>query len=376
MVTLDEAREILTAATGCEELSEAFAWISSNYALKVGTDSRLVLRALTRVATGSPDGRHAVQSLARQLSRSSLDSATILFRPDLIAPASRFRVALDRLAYHSPSHRLASVNASALIAAQRDEPFTIVALCSAAGLSYGDLTERVAGLPGDPSGPWSTGQLRAAFALFDDVVRDQVTTSLPDTIPVRPFDLISGLGRSEGDASGWAAIEAEFTHGVPYEVLLAQRAAGGTWLAHRNATSSMLNHHVAAQVCNALVASRVPFRRSSLVGGDEPPSAIQALAKSDKQIGVVVLNPGGDPAAAVVFASARDSGTASKSAARLRAMKRDPELPIALVLTGRGWSARNETADLALDFGGRIYSELGLDDLAAELSALAGVLEE
>lgn len=368
----EKARQVLLEATGREELAEALAWIASDYPFQPGSDPHLVLRALATLALDTPDGRRALQLMARRQSRSDLDSAAVLFRPDLITPASRFRHALERLAYHSPGHRLFNVNASALIAAQREEPFTISALCAVAGLSYGDLAERVAGLPGEPTGHWSTGLLRSAFAVIDEIVTGKVGAPLPNTMPTGPLDLMPGLGQLDTTVTGWAAIETEFTGGVPYEVLLAQRAAGGTWLAHRNATSGMLNHQVATTLCDALAARGVAFRRSTLVGGDDAPSAIQDLARRDKQIGVVALDPGGRAAAGVVFASARDSGTASKSAARLRAMKRDSGLPIALVLTGRGWSARNETADLVLDFGGLVYTELGLEALADELAGLAG----
>lgn len=190
----------MLAATGCEELAEALAWIASDYSLRPGSDPHLVLRALATLAPDSPDGRRALQLMARRLSRSNLDSAAVLFRPDLIAPASRFRHALERLAHHSPGHRLGNVNASALIAAQREEPFTISALCAAAGLSFGDLTERVVGLPGEPGGPWSTGQLRSAFAAIDEIVTGRVTSTLPDTMPTGPLDLMPGLGQLDGRA--------------------------------------------------------------------------------------------------------------------------------------------------------------------------------
>jgi hypothetical protein len=309
--------------------------------------------------------------LARQLSRSDLDSAAVLFRTDLITQPARFRAALERLAAHSPERRLARVNASALIAAQREDAFTIETLCAVAGLSYGDLNERVADLPAAPGMSWAASQLRAAFSLIDDIVNARVSPPLPDTVPTGPLELMPGLGFHQG--SGWGAIEAQLDGGVPYEVLLAQRAAGGTWLAHRNATSGLLNHQVAHLLAAQLDDREVTYHLSTLVGGAIPPSTIQRLASSDKQIGLVSVDQAGRAVAAVVFASARDSGTASKSAARLRAMRRDPDLPVALVLTGRGWSARNETAELAIDFGGRVYSELSLDALANEIARLAGV---
>ena len=41
-------------------------------------------------------------------------------------------------------------------------------------------------------------------------------------------------------------------HGVPYEMLLAQRAVGGAWLSHRNATTSLLPPLLATTLCELL----------------------------------------------------------------------------------------------------------------------------
>ncbi len=142
---------------------------------------------------------------------------------------------------------------------------------------------------------------------------------------------------------------------------------GGTWLAHRNATSGMVNHGIASGLCAELERAGPSYRRSTLVGGDVSPSVIQELAASDKQTGVVVLDGLGRAGYPVVFASARDSGTASKSAARLRAMRRNEALPAAVVLSGGGWAARNETADLVAAFGGRLSSDRGIDALVRDI---------
>lgn len=369
-MTLDEAEELLLSATGRENLSEAFEWIADGYVLSQETDRHRLLQALATLNPSGEHGMRAVQALTREVTLSKLDSAAILFKPESITPAKRFRDALVLLAANSPNGRLATLNPRALIAAQREDPFTIQALCAVAGLSYGDLVERISGLPNDPEGPWSPSLLRTAFQVIDDIVCGRVTSDLPGTAPTRPLDLMPEVVGSLA-ARGWEAVEAYFQAGVPYEVLLAQRAAGGTWLAHRNQTSGMLNHGIADQLCKALDSKGVPYRRSTLVGGATAPSTIQELAHSDKQTGVVVLDARGRAVYAIVLASARDSGTASKSAARLRAMKRDQAFPTALILSGRGWSARNETAELALAFGGRLFTERSV---AALVSDVLGVI--
>ena len=369
-MTKVQAQMILLAATGREDLEGALGWIASDYPLVTGARPDVLLQALATLAPASRDGKRAMQLIARCQTRSDLDSAAMLFRADTIAPARRFRAALERVRHHSPGQRLASINDTAVIAAQKDDPFTMTALCAVAGLSYSDLSERASGLPADPEAQWTNPAVRTAFAEIDAIVRGQVPATLPGTVPVGPIDLMPGLGAA-GATPGWASIEGQFSNGVPYEVLLAQRLAGGTWLAHRNATSSLVNHHVADRLCDALDRRGVDYRRSTLVGGGIVPSAVQALAGSDRQVGLVALDRGKKPVGAVVFASARDSGTASKSAARIRAMTRDPAVPISLILTGRGWSVRNETAALAVDFGGRLYSETGINDLADVLARSA-----
>lgn len=365
-----EARAILLAATAREDLESAIQWLASDYPLTTGSRPDTVLQALCTLAPDSPDGKRALQVMARRQTRSDLDSAAILFRADTISPAARFRAAMERVRHHSPQKSLASINETAVIAAQNDDQFTMVALCAVAGMSYSDLTERAVGLPTNPVTHWSNSAVRTAFGVIDAVVRGAVPTTLPDTIPVGPIDLMPGLGGPDA-GPGWARVDAQFSNGVPYEVLLAQRAAGGTWLAHRNSTTGVLNNTVADELCAALDDRGVDYRRSTLVGGNVVPSVVQRLASSDRQVGLVALDPGSRPVGAVVFASARDSGTASKSAARIRDMARDPAVPISLVLTGLGWSARNETAALAVDFGGRLYSEHGLGHLADALSHLA-----
>jgi hypothetical protein len=207
--------------------------------------------------------------------------------------------------------------------------------------------------------------------LIDDVVMDRVATTLPGTIPTRALDLMPTVVGAVAPG-GWATIEARVSVGVPYEVLLAQRAAGGTWLAHRNATSGLLSHRIADQLCEALDEVGIDYRRSTSVGGSTPPGEIQAMTNSDKQVGLVVRDKGGRAAYAIAFASARDSGTARKSVASLSAMKRDRKVPMAAVLSGPGWSHRNETADLAVAFDGRLFSDTALPVLIEDIKTVLG----
>jgi hypothetical protein len=316
----------------------------------------------------------ALRRLARAVAASDLDSANFLFETEAIVPASQFRATLDRLAAMCPDGRLETINASALIAAQRSDAFTLEALCYVAGLSYKELAERVPNLPSRASGPFGPTQLRRAFDVLDAIVRGTTTIDFPGAEPARPIELMPrvGLGRS-----GWNMVEELRAHGAPYEVLLSQRAAGGSWLAHRNRTSSKLAPMVADRLCRDLDERQVTYRRSTGVGGDTSPTDMSVISGCDKQMGLVILGPSGNAVFGVIFSTARDSGTASKSASRLRAMKRAPGLPIAVVVAGPGWAARNETAALAMDFEGRLYSERSIAQLTAEIvSACSEVKEE
>jgi len=359
-------QKTLLQATGQASLEDAVSWIADNHSLERGKDMEDLLRALVAHGTAASDYRQALRRLAREVSRSSLDSATVLFRPDLIAPASRFRRALDSLAAKCPSKTIDSINASAIIAAQRENSATIETLCAVSGLSYSELQTRLPGLPSQASGPWTPTQIRAVFAELDALVSGSVRVALPGAIPARAIELADISG-----SNGWAKVQEMAADGVAYETLLAQRANGGSWLAHRNRTSGELASVLAGRLCVALDREGIRYRRSTSVGGDTPPKEIADLSGCDKQVALVVLNHADEATAAVIFSSARDSGTASKNASRLRAMGRPPEFPVSVVLAGPGWSERNETAELAADFHGRIYSERALDKLVASMNGSA-----
>lgn len=364
----DSATARLLEATRRSTLDEALSWIADGYAI-LG-DEQQVLRDLAALPDG-PERRRASQTLTRRLSASKVDSATMLFRIDTVAPASAYQAALDHLASFTRDKTLRTTDAKAVLAAQRDEPFTLQALCAVAGLSYSDLQERTAGLPPAPKGPWEPSQVKAAFRVIDAIVIGTVQSDLPGATPMQPYDLIPGLGEASPEA-GWARVESQRAGGVPYEVLLGQRAAGGAWLAHRNTTSGLLNHPIAQRLCDALDARGIDYLRATSVGGNEPSSRLQATAGADAQIGMLALDSRDQPVYAVAFSSARDSGTASKNANRLRNMARDPDLPMAVVVAGPGWSARNETADLAMAFGGRLFSDQAIEDLAKDIEQVLG----
>lgn len=48
-------------------------------------------------------------------------------------------------------------------------------------------------------------------------------------------------------------------------------------------------------------------------------------------------------------------------------------MPLSLVLIGKGWAERKDTVALARAFGGRVYSEQTLTDVATDLEAATTV---
>ena len=367
--TTPAAERRLIEATKRSTLSEAIAWIAEGYSFS--GNAQHLLQDLASLGVQSPDATRAAQVLARQASHSTFDSASILLQLDKLAVPARVRAAIDGIAARTSDHTLKTIDARSVLAAQREDPFTMEALCAVAGLSYSDLELRVAGLPSELRGDWKPSQISAAFAEIDAIVTGQQTTDLPGATVMRPLDLLPEIA-GHREVVGWARVEDQRTRGVPYETLLAQRAAGGAWLQHRSATSSQLNRLVGSRLADALSDRGVSFRMSSSAGGEDTPSTLQKLAASDGQIGLLATDPEGRPRYAVAFSSARDSGTARKNVGALMKMKRDPALPMAVVVSGPGWSRRNETADLALAFGGRLYSDASIDALADDIAATIG----
>ena len=354
-------------ATGRSTLEDALEWIADDRALTAGTDRHTLLRAIAALGERRGAALDAARHLARQVTASELDTAAVLLEPETITPADKFRSSLDLLARRSPDHSLARINASTVIAAHTEDSFVIEALCAVAGLSYGDLVSRVpSALPADPAGNWTPAQARAAFAVLDEIVRDQVKIGLPGAVATRPLELMPAVAGPLA-RSGWEAVEQMHRGGIPYDILLAQRAAGGAWLAHRNRTAGKIASSIADQLCLDLDQRGMRYRRATGIGGQVSPSVMRELSDAGRQLGLLALDGRDHPAYGVVFAVARDSGTASKSAARLRTMARGGRVPIALLLAGAGWAARNETAELALDFEGRVFSDRAIGALVDEI---------
>lgn len=330
-------------------------------------EPRALLRALVEY-DGEGDVRAARERIVRSLAISNLDTASVLFALEEIRPPAQFRRALDALAWKSPTKRLDGLTAASVMAAQRAEPAVMPTLCAVAGFNWNRLDDWTdVALPTEGEERWSLKQVEAALEVIDARVEGTETTPLASAEPLRALELLSDVtGRS-----GWAAVEQMRTGGVPYEVLLAQREAGGAWLSHRNRTSNRVANVLADELCDRLEDAGVDFLRSRRLGGSVISSEIERLGGGSRSVGLVVRNGQRTPVAAVAFSVARDGGTARSSGSRLLKL-RDASLPVLLLLAGPGWADRNETADLAEAFDGEIYTDEHLDELANELARRAG----
>ena len=363
------AKDILIAATGRASRDAAVEWIADGHPLEPGVSRQELLTALVSVVGSNDRVEAAVRRIARVASESRLDTASVLFDLESATSAEAFASALRIIADKCDKGSIENITPKAVAAAQRKNPLVMEALCSVAGLSYSELSARVRGLPSDPRGRWSPSQTHAAFALIDELVRGQVVDHLPGTSPARAIEFFPRLGTGR---DGWRLVEELRGGGIPYEVLLAQRAAGGAWLAHRNRTSSRIAPRVADHLCRLLDGAGIGYLRSTRIGGEESPSEVANSSGCDKQVSLLALDKAHRPAVGIIFSVARDGGTASKNGSRLRSMERSGELPIAVVVIGPGWSQRNETAGLAIAFAGRIYSDQSIEELAKFVGSKTG----
>ena len=283
--------------------------------------------------------------------------------------------------------RCATLPSLPVTGAQAADSNVMSTLCAVAGLSYRDLKSRTAPirLPGNVTGQWQHGQIKAAFAVIDKIVKGGVASSTPAAQPMRPVEHllpdVDDPDHQEDRSVGWALVEDLRTHGVPFEVLLTQRVVGSSWGAHRNSTSNLVQGEVTTALCDLLAERGVLYDRLSRSAasrallasvGADPAESGEGYGEPNEggQIAVLVHNDEGF-AHAIAVSVATDGGTASKSGAKLALVPPRLRIPSSVVLVGPGWAQRNETSDLVRAFSGRVYTERTLDSLASRLEAEA-----
>ncbi|MGC9668510.1 hypothetical protein ACNTMW_18385 [Planosporangium sp. 12N6] len=382
---LQDAEAYVRQVTRRTSTKDALAWLSEERAVARPIDLPDLLASLLTIEDqAAADVQGLASRVIRQVCRaevvSELDPSQELLALDEVLRPAQYRAALDALAARTATRSLASVTLAAVIAAQQDDRNVVTALCAAAGLSYRDLRARVrdASVPTDLRGKWKNDQLKAVFDVIDAVITGRVTASSPTAQPARPVEhLLPDIDDEPGRQRGWALVEEMRVNGVPYELLLTQRAVGSAWVAHRSSTGKKVQAAVTTSLCELLDERAVPYHRLAMNAasrelltrvGANPAAAAEDGRNEGGQLAVLVTTS--TLTHAVAVSVARDGGTARKSGARLSTLPARLGIACSVVLVGPGWAERNTTAELARPFSGRIYTERTVRELADALSAM------
>ncbi len=349
--TLSDPVMVILSATARASLRDALAWLAEDHPMPGGTDWAALVGALVRVDDKDSHWSRALRRAVRHATSSDYDTSRMLFEVSRLNGPGDFARALTTLLGESVNGTFGGLTPRAVLRAQDMDPLCIKALCLAVGVTYRDAEEWYR-----DGAEWTLEAVGGLLEYLTRLVDGTVKAPMPGTTPARGVELVFGLGR------GWAYLDALRAEGVPYEVLLAQRAAGGPWHAHKNATTGRVNDPPADAVAHALDERRIEYRRSSTVGGTASQRDLQKLCGiADKRIGLVVVRRR-RAVFAVVFSSAHDGGTARANGDGLMHIPHSP-IPVAVVLTGGGWADRIETDRLAMKFHGRVFTERTLSQL-------------
>jgi hypothetical protein len=353
----DPAATIIDA-TGRSSLADAVAWIGEGHPMPAGTEWTRLLQALVEVE-GEAD-RNALRRATREVACSGVDTARLVFDPEDLPSAEDFDRAVEALLSRSSDGSFGGLSARGVVRAQRAEPLAIEALCLAAGISEADAKDWFGA-----SGAWREPQVAELLEYLEELVAGEVEAPLPHATSARAIELMQG-GR------GWETLDDLQANGVPYGLLLAQRAVGGVWLANKNKTSNRPNQIAAGEVCAELEARGIDYKRATTAGGRVRQMDLQDLSGiDDKRVGVVVVDSKGQPTFAITFSAARDGGTARANRDGLLQIPR-AGLPHALVLIGIGWAPRHETDQLALHFDGLLFSDRSIEALVDAIEEVTG----
>jgi hypothetical protein len=351
----------LLEVTGQSDLKAAVAYLAEGHFVAASRDRSRILRALCSIDEKDlAKWSAALKRFAREVATSTLNTASVLLKPDLITPPSAYRHSLDVLASKCPSKSIGGgLDYKAVVAAQREDSNVISTLGAIAGIAWGDLIQRAElPSPSQPDGVWTQEGVKKVFNVINAIICNTAKSTIPNGIPARPIELLGDPKVTENPLAGWAQIEAFRIGGVPYEILLAQRAEGGAWRTHRDRTGSKFAIAIADELCAKLMEASVQVLRARKCGGKVSAQRIKMLVGGGvDQVALILVRDDGRPFGVVAISVANDGGSAAKSGARLRGFPARVNVPVFLVVAGYGWSGRNETAELATEVGGRIFSE-------------------
>jgi nucleotide-binding universal stress UspA family protein len=352
MTDTEVAETTILTTTGRRHIADAIAWLAEDHPMPLGTNWPQLLRALVVVADTSEVTSKAVRRVVREAVRSDVDTSKVIFDYDDVPKPEEFRSALNELISRSITNRLDGLTARDILRAQLANDLAVQTLCLVVGVTYSDAKDwfQVRGHA------WKQHQIEQLLAYVRQLMSEPPIAPFPKSTTARAVELLAST------EPGWSVVETYITEGVPYEVLLTQRAVGGAWLAHKNETSRFPNIVAADVLCEKLDRRGMDYRRAKTVGGSARQLDLQHLTGIPKaQVGLVIMS-GSTAAFAVGFSSARDGGTARANGDGLMQIP-VTDVPFALLLTGLGWAGRPETDRLAMRFSGRLFTERTLDDL-------------
>lgn len=352
-----DAASRIVEATKRRSLVDAIAWLAEDHPMPRATNWSSLLRDLVELDHNGFVADRALRRVVREATISEVDTARIIFDVNTILAASEIRAAVTELLSRSEDGTFSGLTPRGVLNAQNANALSVDVLCLAAGVSTSEAIEWFR-----RGSTWNEADLSSLLSYLGSLMAGELQSPFPNAEPARGVEYL--ISRR-----GWALADHYQSEGVPYEVFLAQRSVGGAWLAHKNKTSSLPNIAAARSLCSRLQERKIDFRRSSTVGGSVRPSDLQALSGiEDKRVGLVVVNES-LACYAVGFSTARDGGTARANGDGLLQIP-IVEIPFALVLTGPGWSGRPETDRLARRFGGRLFTDLTLDELVQDIESV------
>jgi hypothetical protein len=362
----EDPKALLLAATHRTRLDEAIAWLEEGHDIVDQTYSpQRVLGALLDLDSAAGPVGGAIKAVARSAALSDIDPTAVLFATESVTRPTVYRRALDLIAKRSPTSTLQGMTVESLVAAQRDDRHVMETLALIAGLTSKDLRRRLAD-DAPFSDAWKPSQIKAAWTLIDAIVSGTVPSPVMEATSARPVELLLG---EKDKLSGWALVDAMRTGGVSYEMLLTQRAVGSAWNQHRNSTSSKLGINLSDLICRALKKMGVQFLQAKRLGGTVTDQVLQKRSSVGKHAGIMTLDPADHIMWSVIVSVANDSGTASKTAQKLRGAIPKPWSGVAVLLGGAGWGERiADTVELATDVHGHVYTDRHLPALAAAIS--------
>lgn len=363
----EEHMKLLSRATGRDEVADALEWIAERRRLSTVPVNQLLQALVAASDAGLPQSRAALREASRSALSSTLDTSADLLAIDTITVPDRYERALVELASRTRSGSLTDISAGIVGASQAANADVVETLGLVAGLSWRDLRDRATArgttLPGESTGPWNSTQIETAFDIIDEVISGRRRPQIEGAAAAKPVELLLTPG-----STGWETVQSLWAGRVPYATLLTQRAVGGAWGAHRNRTNNQISSLMVERLIEALDAAEVPHwstEGAHPVGAKFLAGKAVRAGRSVGHLQVVTRTQVDVPRLAIFVSVARDGGTTRRSAATLLKLPSELVLPGAAVLVGTGWSARGESDDLVRAFGGRIYNERTLDDLAA-----------